>query len=94
METSRLLATLPVRHCLFLLIVLSSVQMKAQILNGLIIDTENQPISNAYVLNKSNGTHSHSDESGRFRLTAVNKEDTIVYFTPGICKKKRSCFRH
>lgn len=61
----------------FLLIGLILPSLKA--IEGRIMDRQQQAISDAYVLNISNGTHTHSGLNGAFRLEEALEGDTIRF---------------
>lgn len=49
----------------------------AQQLVGIVVDSEQLPISKVHIINNSNGSHTHSDENGRFLLLDVSINDTL-----------------
>jgi len=48
-----------------------------KLLRGQVLDTNAMPIEDAYVYNKTNNRHTHSDENGKFVLKETSVGDTI-----------------
>ena len=53
-------------------------QLSGQTLKGKIIAKDHTPISEAYILNKSDQHHMHSSSKGMFEMQNVKVGDTLV----------------
>lgn len=67
------------RISLLLILLVFSLTSFGQSLKGKILSGKNIPLSDAYILNLSNDTHGHSNESGQFSLEAVTVGDTLRF---------------
>lgn len=69
-------------------ILLFAINASGQSLTGKIIDNHKNPVSEAHILNISNGKHTHSDENGNFILEVVKTWDTLNISHIGYSMKK------
>jgi hypothetical protein len=65
------------RNSLLILIVFFSLQIIGQKLDGKIVSVNNKTIENAYIFNKTTGSHTHSNEIGIFKITNTQTKDTL-----------------
>jgi len=70
-----------------LFILLLSIGIKAQNLSGTIIDSDNKAVENAYVFNKTSGSHTHSDENGNFTISKTEIGNLLEIGILGFQKK-------
>lgn len=64
-----------------------SLQVFGQQLKGRVLNTNNKPIENVYVINAISNTHSHTDENGNFILEKIAINNTIQVSILGFEKK-------
>lgn len=65
---------------LTLILVLINVSTFAQILKGVVIDENRNPIQSVSIFNKTNGQHTHTDEQGNFVFENIAIGDTLEFF--------------
>ena len=64
---------------LFILFIFASFSLFSQSLNGIVIDKNSNPIIGAHIINKSNDTHTHSNENGKFQFNSISKGDSLIF---------------
>jgi len=65
----------------------SSVVIGQNTLKGKVINTENEPIENVYVFNKTTKTHAHTYQNGSFILENTNVKDSLLIGVLGYHKQ-------
>lgn len=63
-----------------LLFIALNCSLFSQTLNGIVVDNNNQPIREVFILNQNTDQHSHSNEQGKFILEQVSIGDSLQFF--------------
>ena len=64
-----------------------SVLSFSQIQSGIVVDSLNNPIENAYLVNEKSQSHAHSDEFGKFFIEKTRENDQLVVSALGFKKQ-------
>ncbi len=67
------------RFLLALLFISLTINVFAQTLTGTVVNDYQKPLQEVNILNKTNDTHTHSDENGRFVFENVSVGDTLQF---------------
>ena len=59
----------------------------SQTQNGVVLDSLNNPIENAYLINESSQSHSHTDEFGKFFIEKTKENDKLLVSALGFKKQ-------
>ena len=59
----------------------------SQTQNGVVLDSLNNPIENAYLVNESSQSHSHTDEFGKFFIEKTKENDKLLVSALGFKKQ-------
>jgi len=76
------------RLTILFVVLFCSISTFGQTLKGRILDTFNQPLENAYVVNNANNNHTHTNEIGNFILENTTANDILQISILGYEKRK------
>ncbi len=65
------------KYIFYILIVFLQYNLGAQVVSGVILDTDSEPIIDAYIINLQNNDHAHTDDNGMFESLQASKGDTL-----------------
>jgi len=59
-------------------LLLLAVNLAGQSINGVVVDENKQAVRDAYIVNVSKGSHTHSNHMGKFTLNNVKQQDSVL----------------
>lgn len=70
----------------YIVIIIISLKGHSQTKEGVVKDSFNNAIENAYIVNQNSQSHSHSDEYGKFNIDKTNIGDVLIITAPSFKK--------